>query len=225
MKKKKINLLFVFQILLFSTKLFSQEICNNGIDDDNDGLVDCLDTDCFSSTSCPAFQYGSTCPPASPLGELLAVTSLYRANTVSGATNYTLPAGTQTIKLTILGSRSQNPTATGFQERWNDEDFIKTFVFITLSTQSSAGIQSYICSTNPTGADRTLGTWTNCPLGNNISTALSPASFSGLPATAQNFNFNVTGLNLSITPSSTASFAPDYTILIECFSGQNKSLN
>ena len=52
------------------------EICDNGIDDDGDGLIDCFDDDCFGTIACEGFYYGaagSSCtfePEASPEFEL-----------------------------------------------------------------------------------------------------------------------------------------------------------
>ncbi len=63
-------ILFTFSIL-FSFTLFSQEICNNGIDDDGDGLIDLNDPDCTctSSSTTPtslipnaSFEDHSCCP-------------------------------------------------------------------------------------------------------------------------------------------------------------------
>ena len=42
------------------------EICNNGIDDDDDGLIDCFDDDCICD-DCEEFYYNS-CPPDSCTG-------------------------------------------------------------------------------------------------------------------------------------------------------------
>ncbi len=44
-------ILFVFSLLVFDLAIYAEEtflveICNNGIDDDNDGLTDCADPDC-----------------------------------------------------------------------------------------------------------------------------------------------------------------------------------
>ncbi len=40
----------------------STEICDNGIDDDGDGLIDCYDPDCETATNCDGFFYGSPIP-------------------------------------------------------------------------------------------------------------------------------------------------------------------
>ncbi len=59
----------VFIVFLFATKVFSQENCNNAVDDDGDGLIDLNDTDCnCSNTSLtslfpnPSFETFSYCP-------------------------------------------------------------------------------------------------------------------------------------------------------------------
>ena len=51
-------LFFLFGIVLFSLgSIYAQEICNNGLDDDNDGLVDCFDPECKGRTECNGFFY------------------------------------------------------------------------------------------------------------------------------------------------------------------------
>ena len=48
---KQIVLLFIY-VLFSVTLLYSQEICDNGIDDDGDGLIDLNDTtDCVCNGS------------------------------------------------------------------------------------------------------------------------------------------------------------------------------
>ena len=42
----------IILIFLFSISIQAQEICNNCIDDDGDGLVDCYDPDCCGQNSC-----------------------------------------------------------------------------------------------------------------------------------------------------------------------------
>ncbi|MEP4831561.1 MAG: Ig-like domain-containing protein, partial [Cyclobacteriaceae bacterium] len=38
------------------------EVCNNGIDDDGDGLIDCYDSDCYGVGDCEDFFYGQNTP-------------------------------------------------------------------------------------------------------------------------------------------------------------------
>ena len=52
---KKGILFFIFS--LFYIILHAQEICNNGIDDDADGLIDCYDPQCAGSVACDSFFY------------------------------------------------------------------------------------------------------------------------------------------------------------------------
>ena len=52
---EKINstlFLVLFGFICFGIPLSVQGICNNGINDINDGYVDCLDTDCDSNQAC-----------------------------------------------------------------------------------------------------------------------------------------------------------------------------
>lgn len=53
--------LFVFSPFFLSSQ--SLEDCNNGLDDDGDGLIDCFDTDCTCMGQCDSFYY-KTCNPA-----------------------------------------------------------------------------------------------------------------------------------------------------------------
>lgn len=60
--------------LMFSFHVYGQEICNNAIDDDGDGLIDLLDPDCHCGPGLnaqvsnaipnPGFNNSSCCPPA-----------------------------------------------------------------------------------------------------------------------------------------------------------------
>jgi len=51
---KNANSWFLFFLLLstLSFQLQAQEICDNRIDDDGDGLIDCLDPDCYGTETC-----------------------------------------------------------------------------------------------------------------------------------------------------------------------------
>ena len=45
-KRQSIGLIFTF-LIFASTSVLAQEVCNNGVDDDNDGLIDLNDDDCL----------------------------------------------------------------------------------------------------------------------------------------------------------------------------------
>src|SRR5689334_1988147 len=52
------------------TGALAQEICNNGIDDDGDGFIDCFDGNCLGNAACQGFYIGndacSAVPPTFP---------------------------------------------------------------------------------------------------------------------------------------------------------------
>ncbi|MEL7006892.1 MAG: hypothetical protein AAFN93_29855, partial [Bacteroidota bacterium] len=55
----KIALLF-FTGLITIDSLAQENICDDGIDNDNDGFVDCFDSDCSGSASCTDFFFGNS---------------------------------------------------------------------------------------------------------------------------------------------------------------------
>jgi hypothetical protein len=46
------QVLLIFTLISVALQSSAQEICNNGIDDDNDGFIDCVDGDCDSYPGC-----------------------------------------------------------------------------------------------------------------------------------------------------------------------------
>ncbi len=84
MTVRSIYILLLFYVLLLGHQANAatiavtpfMEICDNGIDDDGDGLIDCFDDDCFATLACEGFYYGasaSTCtfePEIAPAFEL-----------------------------------------------------------------------------------------------------------------------------------------------------------
>lgn len=76
---------YVVLFLFISIISFSQEICDNGIDDDGDGLIDLNDTDCLCRTSSitsiipnPSFEDYDNCPTG--------ISQLHKASTWEQAT-------------------------------------------------------------------------------------------------------------------------------------------
>lgn len=68
------SVFFLAFVLAISIGVSAQEICNNGIDDDGDGQIDCYDLDCIDQVVCDSFFYGypvyhcEVQPPVGPFG-------------------------------------------------------------------------------------------------------------------------------------------------------------
>ena len=56
--KRPLRLTITILAFLFPFILQAQEVCNNGIDDDGDGLIDCYDPDCGTDPTCDYFFFG-----------------------------------------------------------------------------------------------------------------------------------------------------------------------
>lgn len=70
--------------------LYAQELCDNGIDDDGDGLVDCFDGDCSSNGSCDSFFFGNTTRCSSEPNELPKIKASW-ASVNKTTTSYASP--------------------------------------------------------------------------------------------------------------------------------------
>ncbi|HPM29912.1 MAG TPA: hypothetical protein PLJ60_06215, partial [Chryseolinea sp.] len=73
---KRFFQLLLVCIVLIPSGVFAQEICNNYLDDDGDGFIDCFDTDCSSNTICDDFYLGNDvdCQPPVPPSNLFTMT-------------------------------------------------------------------------------------------------------------------------------------------------------
>jgi len=68
---KVASLLFLLSVFNPNT-IFGQEICDDGIDNDGDGLIDCYDSDCSSNSNCSDFFFNTQAPDCQlsvPTGE------------------------------------------------------------------------------------------------------------------------------------------------------------
>jgi len=76
---------------LFSVSAIAQEICNNGIDDDLDGKIDCADGDCFSEAYCPTVfdQTPTICEDSFGSGNATVDLTTYEAS-VTGSVSHTV---------------------------------------------------------------------------------------------------------------------------------------
>lgn len=75
-------LLILAVFLTANLPAIAQEICNNGVDDDGDGQIDCYDAECANQAACDSFFYGypiNHCqiqPPVGPFGVTLVWESI-----------------------------------------------------------------------------------------------------------------------------------------------------
>ncbi len=92
MLKKTLSILLLFIVVTLGG--FAQEICNNGIDDDGDGLIDCYDPQCSGNPACFTFFYGS--PPVNcsgtPSNPIFSLSNLWTSS-VNVSTRSTMMVG------------------------------------------------------------------------------------------------------------------------------------
>ncbi|MEL6653285.1 MAG: VCBS repeat-containing protein, partial [Bacteroidota bacterium] len=81
------SLLFAL-ILSAPTSLFAQEICNNGIDDDGDGFVDCYDSSCSGSAACADSYIGGSGNGITPHTTDFAMQELWNSSDTGAPTIY-----------------------------------------------------------------------------------------------------------------------------------------
>lgn len=204
----------------------TQEICNNGLDDDNNGLIDCYDPSCFNSLDCPAYNLPNTnCLPVSPFGSLIEKDAFFWSSSLNGSFNAILPTNTDYIKITMLGSHSSYSDTTSNLVIFNDEDAIQLVAELDLTSNTSFGIQSYITGTSPDGSQRILRSWKNCPNGNAISSSIIGPNLSSTSTFTQDFIFQIAANTLTINLLNDIVHLPEYSILIEYYSKSNGSMN
>jgi hypothetical protein len=86
---KRLLLLTALFLILCSVPSFAQvEICNNGKDDDGDGLVDCYDGDCANVAGCEGFYIGNDADCQSPPTSFPAFKMKVAWNSPVGTTNH-----------------------------------------------------------------------------------------------------------------------------------------
>ena len=85
---------FFIVFTVISTFVFGQEICDNGIDDDNNGLVDCYDPQCNGTPECADFFYGkpSVNCSTSPTNPAFNLNTIW-TSTLNVSTRSTMMAG------------------------------------------------------------------------------------------------------------------------------------
>ena len=139
-------------VLGFCGIVSGQEICDNQIDDDNNGLTDCEDRACyFDAEVCPAFNKGTlTCPVAGELPDILGTEVAFKDDNLSlDSLRLKIPTGSKNLKLVIQGNfeGASNTDSIDFGTNpvaWGDDRLIYGIVDIDLENQHSSGMVEYL---------------------------------------------------------------------------------
>lgn len=158
------------------------EICNNGIDDDNDGLIDCADAECklglsvsTSASTATICSGTSTTLTATGSGGTTPYTFAWSNSLGSGASKTVSPTANTTYTVTITSANGCTATS-------------QVTITVNATPAASAGANSTICE----GATATLvatgGTsyaWSN-GLGTGAAKVVSPSSTTTYTVTVTN---------------------------------------
>lgn len=132
LNKNHLRLLSVLFLLFFAFAGNAQEICNNSIDDDADGLIDCADT-----TDCRPTMPGTI--TASPVTTCVGNSATYSITAVAGAASYQWSTPAQGLINSGQGTISINVTWLG-----------KSTASLCVRTVSAAGCKSNYTCISPT---------------------------------------------------------------------------
>lgn len=161
------NLSLLLFGLVISTISFSQEDCSNGIDDDGDGLIDCLDPDCIGDVACPAFDVPGACLPIGYYPDITGTNGGYKAAGSTAIVNMPIAPNTNRVSLIIQGVYQQaaNDGQTGINDlNHAQERVIWGRVEIDLDNGNSSGWVEYLVNNH----ESKRFSWVDQDLGPNM---------------------------------------------------------
>jgi gliding motility-associated-like protein len=98
-----VRALLVVSALFLSAASFAQENCSNNIDDDADGLIDCLDPDCMTDPACPAFAFPGSCLPIGYYPDITGTEDGFKPAGSTADVNIPIIPGSNRVSLIIQG--------------------------------------------------------------------------------------------------------------------------
>ncbi len=220
------TLILFLTLFFFSFTIQAQEEggipggCSDGIDNDGDGLIDCLDGDCGNFVAaCPAFNFASACSPSGGIrGEIIDTETAFRDSNGIDVT-FSIPAGAQSA---IVYTSSTDILDNNPNNIEGNEDFIFSSSVLNLVQNSSAGIITYAKTTAHDGSGTTLFGWSDVAFGNKVSTGAASGHDINTPAAPLNdITFSVSGNTLTIAEDN-SNIKTVY--LVEFVSGSSNSL-
>jgi gliding motility-associated-like protein len=193
------SILLVFFLLSVST-VFSQEICDNGIDDDGDGLIDCLDPDCLSSPDCPAFAVPGGCLPIGYYPDIIGTETGYKIANQIADTPIPITTGSERITLVIQGVYQQGTiqSLSGSDDvNYGEERIVWGKVEIDIATQTSSGWVEYLSNNH----DSRRFSWVDEALSTNMTSTYTTVGHDFGELTDFEFSFNHVGTDLIVGSS------------------------
>lgn len=195
--------LFFISVMLItcSTTMSGQEGgipggCSDGLDNDGDGLIDCLDSDCLSETvDCPAFLYTSSCSPdgGGTKADILDTQTGFRDQNGADVT-FTIPTGATKV---LIYTSSTDILTSNSTAIYSNDDFIISSSVLNLLEETSSGFITYAQSTQTDGSGTTLFGWEDVAFGSKVSTGALAGHDSSSPL--NDITFTVSGNTLTVT--------------------------
>lgn len=210
--------LFLF---FFALPSFAQEDCDNGLDDDADGLIDCLDPDCIDDEdACPAFSFPGSCLPIGYIPDITGTDDAYKVGGSTADVSIPIPASTNRASLIIQGVYQQAPVdaLTGVNDlNHAQERIVWGRVELDLDNNESSGWVEY--SVNNHESKRF--SWVDQPMGPANTSTYTRVGHDFTELLNFEFVFNEVGTNLVIGCSEPAVDISYYTIFYGNFDSQS----
>jgi gliding motility-associated-like protein len=194
LNKKFYALLFAFSFAAISE---AQEICDNGIDDDNDGLIDCLDPDCLSSPDCPAFGVPGACLPIGYYPDITGTESGFKAANQTADVTIPIPANSERLSLIIQGVYQQGVTEnlTGTNDvNFGEERIVWGRVEVDLVGNTSSGWVEYFVNNH----ENKRFSWVDEDLGPNMTDTYTTVGHDFAELTDFEMSFDHVGSNFIV---------------------------
>ncbi len=166
----------IFLTLILIKGLSAQEICNNGIDDDGDGLIDCYDFECIESSICLEKQFFISPSYSDPVcrvdlpGTDILIDTLWRSPNLE----YII-ANSSFVAGDIDGNKIPEIVAKGFSTTGEADSLIVILDGKTGQIKTTLNIRPYIANLS-NGEFLALGDIDNDGLGELIIEAIDPTN-------------------------------------------------
>lgn len=217
MKKVFGLLILIFCLSNFS---YSQENCSNGIDDDADGLIDCLDPDCMSSPDCPAFAFPGSCLPIGYYPDITGTEGAYKTAGSTANVNIPVIPNSNRVSLIIQGcyQGQTNNGATGVNDlNHAEERVIWGRVELDLDNEISSGWVEYLVNNH----ESRRYSWVDQPMSPANTSTYTTVGYDFAELTNYQFVFDLVGTNLVVGNSQSEIDISYYAIFYGNFTTQS----